>query len=292
MLKRSLQIASLALVSLLLGSCGYGGKTSGLNLSITDAPIDLATSVNVSFARLELTGPDVQPQTLLISPAASIDIYQLQGGITLPMTSDLQIQPGHYTALKITVAADPINAQSNITLPDGTHILYVPAGVSSTVDMPIDFTLASGGTVNLTVDFDLRRSIIQDPNDSTKYLLIPSMRAVENELSGSLSGSIATSLVTCITPAVYIYAGNVTPTDENIDAPAGTVQPFTTTLAGLNQTTALYNFTAAFLPPGTYTAAFTCQAPLDVANQANTIKFTAVTTGVVTAGGTTFVTLQ
>jgi hypothetical protein len=158
--------------------------------------------------------------------------------------------------------------------------------------MPIDFTLASGGTVNMTVDFDLRKSIIQDPNDSTKYLLNPSMRAIQNELSGTLTGSIATSLVTCLTPAVYVYSGNVTPTDVDINAPVGTVQPFTTTLVGLNQTSALYNFTAAFLPAGTYTAAFTCQAPLDVINQANTIKFTAVTTGVVTDGGTTFVTLQ
>lgn len=291
MLKRSLQIASLALASLLLGSCGYGGKTSGLNLFITDAPIDLATAVNVSFARIELTGPDVKPQTLLISPPASIDLYSLQGGIAATMASNLQIEPGHYTDLKITIAADPINAQSNITLPDGTHILYVPAGVSPTVDMPIDFTLPSGGTVDLTVDFDLRKSIIQDPNDSTKYLLIPSMRAIQNELSGTLTGSIATSLVTCLTPAVYLYAGNVTPTDVDINAPAGSVQPFTTTLVGLNQTTALYNFTAAFLPPGSYTIAFTCQAPLDIANQANTISFTAVTTGVVTARETTFVTL-
>lgn len=292
MLKRSLQIALLALVSLLLGSCGGYGSNSGLNLSITDAPIDLATAVNVSFARVELTGPDVHPQTLIISPAANIDLYPLQGGIAAGIASNLQIEPGHYTQLSITVAADPFNAQSNITLPDGTHILYVPAGVSPTVNMPIDFTLASGGTVNMTVEFDLRKSIILDPNDSTKYLLIPSMRAIQNELSGTLTGSIATSLVTCLTPAVYIYQGNVTPTDVDIDAPAGTVQPFATALVGLNQTTALYNFTAAFLPAGTYTAAFTCQAPLDVVNQANTLSFTAVTTGVVTNGGTTFVTLQ
>ncbi|HLW73567.1 MAG TPA: DUF4382 domain-containing protein [Gammaproteobacteria bacterium] len=291
MLTRFLQIASLALVSLLLSSCG-GSSTSGLNLFITDAPIDEATAVNISFARIQLTGPDVTPQTLTLSQAASVDLYQLQGGVTATIVSDLQIKPGNYTGLSITIAADPINAQSSITLPDGTHILYLPKGVSPTVTMPIDFSLASGGTVNMVIDFDLRRSIIQDPNDSTKYLLIPSARAVQIPLSGTLTGSIAASLITCLTPAVYIYQGDVTPTDENINAPAGSVQPFTTTLAGLNQTTGVYNFTAGFLPPGTYTVAFTCQASLDVVNQANTISFPSVTTAVVSAAATTFVALQ
>ncbi|MGE5624728.1 MAG: DUF4382 domain-containing protein [Bacillota bacterium] len=294
MLKRSLRIAALAPVCLLLASCG-GSHNSGLNLFMTDAPIDSASAVNVSFAALQLTGPDVTPQTLAINPPSSIDLFQLQGGIAAVLTSNLQIAPGHYTQLSLTIAADPNTDQSDITLPDGTHILYVPVGTSPTVSTPIDFTIASGGTVNLTIDFDLRRSIIQDPNDATKYELIPSIRAVQNELSGTLSGSVASSLIICAEPAVYIYAGKVIPGDVDIDpatASKTAAQPITTALAGFNQTTSLYNFTASFLPPGTYTLAFTCDAPLDVANQANTLTFTSITTAVVSARNTTFVQMQ
>jgi len=291
MLKRSLSIAALAPACLLLASCG-SGNTSGLTLSMTDAPLDSASAVIVSFAGLQVSGPNVTPYTKVINPPSSLDLYALQGGISAAITSHLQIAPGHYTQLSFTIASDPSIAQSSITLPDGLHILYIPPNVSSTVNIPVDFTIASGGTVNMTVDFDLRRSIIQDPNDPTKYQLIPSMRAVQNELSGTLTGSVATTLITCLEPAVYVYQGVVTPTDVDINAPAGTVQPITTELVGYNQTTGLYNFTAGFLSPGTYTAAFTCEAPFDVANQANNILFTSVTTGVVSAQNTTFVSLQ
>lgn len=291
MLKRSLSIAVPALACLLLASCG-AGHTSGLNLFITDAPIDSASAVVVSFSRLQLSGPDVNTQTVNINPASAIDLYELQGGIAAVVSSRLQIQPGHYTQLNVTIASDSSNDQSYITLPDGTHTLYIPPGVPSQVNIPIDFTIASGGTVNLTMDFDLRRSIIQDPNDNSKYQLIPSIRAVQDELSGTLTGSIATSLISCSEPAVYVYPGVVTPTDIDIDAPAGMAQPITTALVGYNITTSQYNYTAGYLPLGTYTVAFTCEASLDVANQANNISFTAVATGVVAARNTTFVNLQ
>ena len=293
MLIRTLKAAFAALVLVFLSSC-YGSSTSGLYLYITDAPIDQASAVNVSFSRVRLSGDaSTQPVTLTISPAANVDLYQLQAGVAALVTAGLAIQPGHYTNLSMTIAADPNTTQSNITLPDGAHILYLAPGVSSTVNMPIDFTIGSGGTVTITVDFDLRKSIIQDPNDPTKYQLIPAMRAVQNELSGTLTGSIASSLITCLSPAVYVYQGTVTPNDVDITSTDPKhVDPISTALVGFNQTSGLYNFTAAFLPPGTYTAAFTCDATLDVANQANSISFTSVTTADVQANNTTFVALQ
>ncbi len=291
MLHRMLKTAALALPALLLASCG-NGTVNGVYIAITDAPMDLASSVNVSFSQLRLTGPNVSPQTVIIAPASAVDLYQLQGGVAATFIAGLQVQPGHYTNLRVTVAADQNSAQSNIFLPDGLHILYVPSNVSPQVDIPVDFTIASGGTVDLTMDFDLRKSIIQDPNDPTKYQLIPSIRAVETELTGSITGSVATALVTCLSPAVYVYKGDVTPVDVDIDAPASRLQPVSTALVGLNSTTGNYNFTASFLPPGEYTVAFTCEATLDVANQANTLRFTSITKTTVQTGGTSFIALQ
>jgi hypothetical protein len=292
MLNRMLKIATPALAALLLASCG-GGEFHGVNLAITDGPIDLASSVNITFSQIELTGPNLKPTVLTISPASTIDLYQLQGGLAQTIVTAIQALPGHYTTLILTIVADPNSGQSNILLPDGTHTLYLPPGVSSQVKIPIQFSLASGGDVNITADFDLRKSIIPDPNDPTKYELIPNIRAIINEDSGSITGEVGNELITCLQPAIYVYQGaDVTPTDIDIDAPAGRTQPYSSALVGFNQTSSRYNYTVGFLPPGEYTLAFTCDAPLDVANQANTLQFTKIVHATVTAGTTTFADLE
>jgi hypothetical protein len=291
MLNRMIKTAAPALAALLLASCG-GGSVHGIDLSITDAPIDLASSVNISFAQIKLSGPGITPTVLNITPASSVDLFQLQGGLAQGIVTSIQAQPGHYTTLTMTILADAASGQSNITLPDGVHILYLAPGVSPQVQIPVDFDFASGGDLALTVDFDLRKSIIVDPNDPTKYQLIPAMRAVQNQLAGAITGTVATPLITCLDPAIYVYQGDVTPADVNINAPAGAVQPISTALVGLNSTSGQYNFTAGFLPAGEYTIAFTCAATQDVANQANTLSFSNVQHVTVQAQNNVFVTIQ
>ena len=290
MLNRMLKTAALALAALLLASCG-GGDRHGITISITDAPIDLASSVNVAFARIELSGPNVVPSVLAVSPAANVDLFQLQGGLSQTLVSTLQAQPGHYTKLSLTILADQDSGQSNITLPDGTHILYLAPGLPQQVNMPVDFDFGSGEDLAITVDFDLRKSIITDPNDPSKFQLIPSMRAVLDRDAGAITGNVATTLVTCVDPAAYVYAGDVTPGDVDISDP-NHVNPVSTALVGLNSTSGLYNFTAGFLPAGEYTVAFTCSASQDVANQANNLNFLRVLHTTVKAQDTVFVSFQ
>ncbi|HEY1772315.1 MAG TPA: DUF4382 domain-containing protein [Gammaproteobacteria bacterium] len=293
MLNRILKIAAAALAALLLASCG-AGERHGVSLALTDSPIDIASGVNISFSEVELNGPDMPVPTIVdVTPAVSIDLFQLQGGLSQLVASAIQAQPGHYTSLTLTIVADPNSGQSSIDLPDGVHILYIPPGVSPRVQIPVDFDYSKGEDVDLTADFDLRKSIVPDPNDPTKYLLIPSVRAVINQDSGSISGEVATSLVVCQDPAVYVYQGDVKPNDVDIaDTSPDRVQPFSTALVGLNVTSGRYDFTVGFLPPGEYTVAFTCEAQLDVANQDNAIVFSAVTHASVTALGTAFVNLD
>ena len=290
MLNRMLKTAVLALAVLLLASCG-GGERHGITISITDAPIDLASSVNISFARIELSGPNVVPSVLAVSPAANVDLFQLQGGLSQTLVSTLQAKPGHYTTLSLTILADQDSGQSNITLPDGTHILYLQPGLPQQVNMPVDFDFGSGQDLFITVDFDLRKSIIVDPNDPSKFQLIPSMRAVLNRDAGAITGNVANTLITCVDPAAYVFAGDVTPSDVDISDP-NHVNPVSTALVGLNSTSGLYNFTAGFLPAGDYTVAFTCSASQDVANQSNNLSFLRVLHTTVKAQDTVFVNFQ
>jgi hypothetical protein len=276
MRNRILLSAILALVALLLTSC-YG-SSSGLNLFITDAPIDQASSIIVGIDYVTVSGDQVKPVTVTFASPLNTNVYQFQGGTSSPVFTSLPVASGHYTKLRIGFAADPISLGSSITLPDGVHVLYIPSTSPPFVDLDIPdgakpdggFTIGGGQTINLTVDFDMRKSIVQDPNDSTRFLFIPQLRVVQNQDVGTLTGSVDASLLRGLcTPAVYVYSGQVTPTDENFKAPAGEVQPVSSGLVGLNSTTGAYNFTVGFLPPGNYTVAFTCNADQDVSNKDN-----------------------
>jgi hypothetical protein len=101
--------------------------------------------------------------------------------------------------------------------------------------------------------------------------LKPVLRLVDNAQVGTMSGTFQSTTLSaqsnCGThpPVVYLYQGaGVTP--DNLFVPpsgtsdtdaAGTVEPFTTATAALNSMSE-YAYTIAFLPAGTYTAAFTC----------------------------------
>ena len=297
MRNRILLSAIPALVALLLSSC-YG-SSSGLSLSVTDAPIDQASRIIVGISYVVLSGDNPRPVIINFATPLSTNVYASQGGVASPLFVHLPIAAGHYTKLRMGFAADPVSVGSSITLPDGTHVLYIPTTSPSYTDLPVDFTIGSGQTINLTVDFDMRKSVVLDPTDNTRFIFIPQLRVVQNELTGTLTGSVDISLLkgVCV-PAVYVYSGRVTPTDENLNAPPGEVQSVASGLVGLNATTGAYDFTVGFLPPGDYTVAFTCNADQDVANQdngpngSNTVFFTSVTNASVTAQQVTQVVLQ
>lgn len=279
---------------LLLTSCGGGGGSgiSGLTVYITDAPIDAATSVNIGFSGVYVRGSG----GVYAFPLTTItpDLYQLQGGVESYLVTQADIPPGQYTAISLAISAAPGTASSYMQLADGTlHPIYIPSGEPTTITVPFNFTIPSSGNANITIDFDLRKSLIQDPNDPTKFILRPVLRAVDNNNQGTISGIVNTALLSSsCSPTVYVYSGSVTPTDVDVNAPAGTVQPITSALVGLNVTTGQYNFTAAFLPPGGYTVAFTCEANLDQPDTADTIKFSSVAHATVTNNTVTQVNLN
>lgn len=313
----TLRSASVVLAALLLNSCG--SNPSGLTLSITDAPVDTALAVNVAIAEVDLVdtnGNNVSGVTF--DPATTVDLFTFQGGLSAPLVEQLGVPAGNYKALIVTLATDPLSPQSSVSQPDGSHILYIPNGSPSKITVPVNFSVASNTVTNVTIDFDARRSVIQDPIDPTKYILIPSMRAVVNELSGSITGSVDATLISSVPNCiqgmtVYAYSGSVQPTDVNITLPTGSVQPVSTALVGLNATSGQYNFTLAFLPTtltlpdavptNTYTLAFTCQGNEDTPNQSdavsvkpnllpNTIQFSSLTFATVQANTTVFVAMH
>jgi hypothetical protein len=289
----------LALLSmLLLASCGGGSSSSGLNVFMADAPIDSALDVVITVTGIHVTGTNGTTNFVFPSPSP-IDLFQDgQGGTSVFLLSGAHLDAGNYQSISLDIDAKQGTSDSYIVLATDkattpVHPLYIPTGDPTTLSAPINFTMQKNGTMGITVDFDLRASVIQDPANPDNYILRPKIRAVDNTKYGSISGIVNQSLLTTgCTPAVYMYSGAVTPGDVNINATSGEVQPITSALLSLNSTTVKYNFAASFLPPGAYTVAFTCQAGNDHPDQADNITFNPVTTTTVTAGGNAVVILQ
>ncbi len=92
---------------------------------------------------------------------------------------------------------------------------------------------------------------------------------------GSLSGSVDSSWVDRDGDnRVYIFAGNVTPDDDDGDAG----DPVSTAAVVQDANACTFAYAASGLPAGQYTVAFTADAASDVPNQNNTLAFAGTAT--------------
>ena len=125
-------------------------------------------------------------------------------------------------------------------------------------------------------DFDLRKSIHVPPGQqgaaeacTQGYLMRPTLRIVDDANVGAIAGHVASELVTeaCL-PKVYVFSGpGVTPDDiDGTDA-----DPLVVAGVAVENGSTAYAYRAAFLPPGSYTVAFTCDD--DDAAAAETLTF-------------------
>lgn len=188
----------------------------------------------------------------------TIDLMQQQGGNSASLLNGVKLPVGNYAWIRLMVAS----TGNTITLADGSvHPLVIPSGDESGLKLVHGFTVADGGVVDFTIDFDLRRSVILA---NGQYFLKPVLRLMNNLDVGRISGTVANTFLigsTAITdpgcmPAAYIFSGaNATPVDIN---PTSASQPVATAGVKLDDESGDYRFSAGFLAPGAYTVALVC----------------------------------
>jgi hypothetical protein len=243
-----------------------------MKLAVADAPVDGAEAVVVKFTGVELTGNSGSPVEITFPQPKSIDLLN-QSGTASAVLFDQPIPAGSYGQIRVMVVADGNPTNSYITLADGTmHGLQVPSGFETGLKLVSGFTVSSSGVVDYTIDFDLRKAITCPPGQAPACILKPTQKLVDNGTVGNIQGVVDNTLVpNGCTPGVYLYGGTVTaPEDMNSTAASSdTNQPQASKVPVANsQPPYYYQFT--FLPPGTYTVAFTCQADQDNPDQADT----------------------
>lgn len=278
MTNRTTAYVTLFLATGAIGACGGGGGSDApannanslpangsLSVAITDAPVDNVAAVAVEFAGITVKPSDGEAIAFEFAQPVTIDLAALTGETSAMLLDEQSLPAGDYDWLRLDVNADcDAFIDSYVDTIDGARIeLEVPSARG--VQLSGGFTVTAASDTSFVIDWDLRKALVA-PNGSSCYKLRPSLRVVDMTAYGVIQGSVAAGLVeadncsadpnTLAGNAVYVFSGSdVTPDDIDGQEP----DPLLTTNVLYEVDTATYRYTAAFLPPGDYTAAFTCQ---------------------------------
>lgn len=275
-------------VTTLLVACGGGGSSSGgtgqLSLQVTDAPVDEAMSVVVQFTGVELKPAGANAINIDYPTPRTIDLLALQDGDAESLLNGQTVQAGRYewVRLKVVTSQSTLDSylEKTVSGEPTKFPLYVPSGSQTGLKLVRGFTVPVNGSASFTIDFDLRKSVVDPSGAFSGYYLKPALRLVDNAQVGGITGTVALSGLCPASasplvpngPSVYVFAGaGVTPDD--IDATGA--EPVTT--ASVKETSVgsgvVYTYTAAFLSPGDYTVAFTCVGATDQPESSEALNF-------------------
>lgn len=273
--------------------CGGGGlapaedATGIINIAITDAAVDSVSEVWVEFAGVTLKPQSGDEVVVTFDTPKSINLLDLQEGRTEALLPDTRVAAGRYNWMRLAVNADFDNVMDSYALTNGGMVeLRVPSGSQSGLKLVSGFTVTQNMSTNLVIDWDLRKAL-SDPQGQPGMHLRPALRVTDMAAYGTLEGNVAESLTmaegcgddSTLGNAVYVYEGVA---DDPLDIRGVESDPVATATVESDLT-----YSIRYLSAGDYTAAFTCQAELDNAEEENDLVFSVVNTEVTIVDGET-----
>jgi hypothetical protein len=256
-------------VAALASACGGGSSptTGRVSVSLTDMPVDHAEQVVIAVSGAAFKPEGSAPEQVVDFSPRSIDLLQYQNGQTAVLLHDTPMEAGRYQWLRLMIDTEP-NVRDSYIVIDGQECeLNVPSGAETGLKMHRPIDVPAAGSLALTVDFDLHKSIHSPPGQAsgacaTGYALRPSLRLVNDADVGAIDGTVSFASGTVPTdcmPTVYLYEGSVIPDDsEDETATSPDVDPVVVASVEIPDGSVTGTFQAAFIPAGNYTAAFTC----------------------------------
>jgi hypothetical protein len=184
----------LGMVATLGLSCGEAAGTGTLALYLADSPTDAenVTGVYITINEIQYHMNDVWTTCEEFAGPKTYNLLELTDGNS-SLLGDLVLPAGHYNQIRFMLDApemgqDPANPGCYIEFADNsTEPLFVPSGNTTGYKAVGEFTVPVDGAVNVTADFDLRKSVhLADSH----YILQPTIRLAVNSEAGRISGVI------------------------------------------------------------------------------------------------------
>jgi hypothetical protein len=201
-------IAALGLsLSVILSGCG--GSTSDdsgtVALSVTDAPVDdeNVLGVYVTFTGLQYhyTDSNESWKDVDFNESITVDLLTLQDGNT-SMLNRVELPAGVIDHVRFKLDTEKCYVT---LLGEINETMEVPSGDQTGYKAIGSFTIPAGGTVNVTADFDLRKSVHMNHNG---YSLRPTIKIVDNIQVGEINGTMSADVNSTSQAILYAYANN------------------------------------------------------------------------------------
>jgi len=172
-----------------------GVDRSTLTIGITDAPIDDAKEVNITITKIEISkdtsgddGWEVYYQETDEEPAEKINLLDFSEGEVFKFDSK-EFDSGQYGQIRLFLGEEPTD-NTIVLLDDTEHNLDINAGIRNNgLKLNSGFEIKEGVGVELTIDFDVRKSIVvKNPNATPPvYSLKPTIKLITNDVSGNIT---------------------------------------------------------------------------------------------------------
>jgi hypothetical protein len=184
------------------------GTTGSLELYLSDSPTDAenVTGVYITVNEIQYHMNDEWMTCEGFEGPKTYDLLELTDGNSA-LLGELVLQGGHYNQIRFILdvpemGPDPLTPGCYIEFADNsTEPLFVPSGNATGFKAVGEFTVPINGTVAVTADFDVRKSVhLADSH----YILWPTIRLVVNNEAGRISGLI-TNNSTYTDIVVYAY---------------------------------------------------------------------------------------
>ena len=198
-------------------SCDKNDTKKGtLNLAITDAPIDsdgiIGVFITVTEIQYHTSGNNWAVFEDFEGPK-KFNLLELTRGDS-EMLGSFEMESGDYTQLRFMLDApvwdmDPVsNPGCYLEFDDGTtQNLFVPSGYETGYKAIGSFSVPINGSVDVTADFDIRRSVVKS-GASGKYILKPTIRLIVDNQSGQIAGEV-TNIPENTGVVIYAYEENI-----------------------------------------------------------------------------------
>lgn len=195
----TLILAIIALGAILFAGCERENDKGTVNLSITDAPIDsddiVGVYIKVIDVQYHLGGANFESFPNFEGPQV-YNLLDLTRGESA-MVGALELEAGHYTQIRFILEAPergmgaPTTPGCYVEFSDGsTEPLFVPSGSQSGFKGVGAFNVPANGSVDITADFDVRKSVLRTGHNVERYVLKPTIRLVVDNEAGKIVGSV------------------------------------------------------------------------------------------------------